>query len=75
MWRYTLRDLTPADDPETWARALADEGWRMWIPGNRGALVTINGREVRRYSLRRWTGPGEPPASEWSSGSPRRLPT
>ena len=23
MWRYTLRDLTPEDDPETWATTLA----------------------------------------------------
>lgn len=54
MWRYTLRDLHPDDDPETWARALADDGWHLWIPGNTGANVTIAGQQVRRYSLRRW---------------------
>lgn len=57
MWRYTLRDLHPGDDPETWARELAAEGWRLWIPGNNGAETAINGRTVRRYSLRRWEGP------------------
>ncbi|WP_114202849.1 hypothetical protein [Janibacter anophelis] len=68
MWRYTLADLTPADDPETWARALADEGWQLWIPGNAGADTVIGGRAVRRYSLRRWTGDGPAPAdSEWSA--------
>lgn len=57
MWRYTLRDLGPDDDPHTWARQLADEGWHLWIPGNNGAEVTIRDRTVRRYSLRRWDGP------------------
>lgn len=65
MWRYTLRDLKPGDDPETWARAIADEGWRMWIPGNQGADTVIAGDKVRRYSLRRWTGKGPAPANEW----------
>lgn len=64
MWRYTLRDLTLEDDPETWATALAEEGWRLWIPGNSGTEVVINGRRVRRYSLRRWEGAGDPPPSE-----------
>lgn len=64
MWRYTLRDLSPADDPEAWATALAEEGWRLWIPGNSGAEVVINGRRVRRYSLRRWEGDGDPPPPE-----------
>lgn len=61
LWRYTLRDLTSDHDPETWARELAAEGWRLWIPGNAGATVTIHGRTVRRYSLRRWAGEGPPP--------------
>lgn len=60
MWKYTLRDLTEEDDPETWARALATEGWRMW-PRRTGVLIELHGRTVRRYSLRRWAGPGEPP--------------
>lgn len=72
MWRYTLRDFRPdVDDPETWAQALADEGWRLWIPGNSGAETTVNGRSVRRYSLRRWEGEGEPPEGEWAH-PPRR---
>lgn len=62
MWRYTLADLHPGDDPETWARALAADGWRLWIPGNDGADVEVGGQRVRRYSLRRWTGPGPEPA-------------
>lgn len=71
MWRYTLADLTPADDPETWARALADEGWRMWIPDNTGADVEIGGQLVRRYSLRRWVGPGPEPDGAWVGPPPR----
>lgn len=67
MWRYTLRDLGPDDDPETWARELAAEGWRLWIPGNNGAEVSIHGRTVRRYSLRRWTGDGPAPSGEGPS--------
>lgn len=57
MWQYTLRDLTDDDDPETWALKLRDQGWRLWPPKT-GVLVTINGRQVRRYSLRRWVEPG-----------------
>lgn len=65
MWKYTLRDLRAEDDPEQWALALAAEGWRLWPKGT-GVLITINGREVRRYSLRRyslrrWAGDGPPP--------------
>lgn len=66
MWRYTLRDLSPADDPETWASKLAAEGWHLWIPENDGADTVIGGRHVRRYSLRRWTGPGPAPANAWA---------
>lgn len=60
VWKYSLRDLRPGDDPEQWALDLAAEGWRMWPKGT-GVMVTINGREVRRYSLRRWAGEGPPP--------------
>ncbi|WP_346007314.1 hypothetical protein [Janibacter terrae] len=70
MWRYTLADLHPGDDPEAWARELADEGWRLWIPGNTGADTVINGRAVRRYSLRKWTGSGEPPPNDWDCHRP-----
>lgn len=58
MWQYALRDLTADDDPEAWARALAKDGWRLWPPRT-GVLVTINGKTVRRYSLRRWREPGQ----------------
>lgn len=68
MWRYTLRDLTPDDDPETWARTIAGEGWHLWIPGSNGADTVVGGRKVRRYSLRRWTGKGpQPPVIPWGS--------
>ncbi|WP_282072368.1 HNH endonuclease [Janibacter hoylei] len=49
MWRHTLRDLTPADDPEEWANALAEEGWRLWIPGNNGAET--DNRGIYEYLL------------------------
>lgn len=52
MWQYTLVDLTADDDPEEWATRLAEQGWRMWV--RTGVLTTINGRQVRRYNLRRW---------------------
>lgn len=68
MYRYTLRDLTPDDDPEAWARTIAGEGWHLWIPGNNGAETVVGGRKVRRYSLRRWTGKGpQPPMTPWES--------
>lgn len=62
MWQYKLADLRPVDDPETWAQALADDGWTLWPTSvsSHGSQVTINGRTVRRYSLRRWVG-AEPP--------------
>ena len=53
------------------ARALADEGWRMWIPDNTGADVEIGGQLVRRYSLRRWVGPGPEPDGAWVGPPPR----
>ena len=72
-WRYTLRDLTDADDPEVWAKALAAEGWRLWIPGNTGAETVINGRRVRRYSRGggKATGTLRPP-SQGSGDKARR---
>lgn len=60
-WEYRLADLGAGDDPETWARELAAQGWHLWpaSPG-RGAdaVVTINGVSLRRCSLRR-TSPGD----------------
>jgi hypothetical protein len=37
---------------EEWAREQAAEGWQMWDAGH-GAWVDINGRRVKRWSLRR----------------------
>lgn len=43
---------------EEWARRLAAEGWQMWLPGS-GPWVELNGRRVRRWSVRR-EGGGSP---------------
>lgn len=51
VWRYTLRDLLPSDDPEAWALALAAEGWRLWPKGT-GALVTVGDELGTAPSLR-----------------------
>lgn len=52
-WQYSLVDWDPTGDvsEENWARALAAAGWRMWI--GPGPWVDVNGRRVRRWSLRR----------------------
>lgn len=54
-WQYRLTDFDPdgGETEEEWAAQLAAEGWRMWRPGA-GPWVSINGRRVRRWSLRRW---------------------
>lgn len=58
---YRLADLRAGDDPQAWARALADQGWQIWPPAPAGsvsgAVVTINGEQLRRYSLRRPAAP------------------
>lgn len=54
MWRYFLFDY-PMDgsegDLETWCARLAEDGWQLWDAGI-GAVIDVNGREVRRLSLR-----------------------
>lgn len=59
--RYGLFDWDPDGDKteEQWATRLAGEGWRMHTPGP-GSWVTVNGRRVRRWSLR-FDGPPTPP--------------
>lgn len=56
VWRYSLFDY-PVDgsegDLETWCARLAEDGWQLWDAGI-GAVIDLNGREVRRLSLRRW---------------------
>lgn len=54
-WQYTLKDFDPnaGETEEEWAAAVAADGWRMWKPGS-GSWVSINGRRLRRWSLRRW---------------------
>jgi len=44
---------------ETWARAVALEGWRTWHAS--GVWVTVGSRSVRRWALRR------PCARPWSA--------
>lgn len=54
-WTYLTHDFDPdaGETEEEWAARLAGEGWRMWIRGG-GSWIEINGRRVRRWSLRRW---------------------
>ncbi|GGL27798.1 hypothetical protein H9L10_03455 [Phycicoccus endophyticus] len=61
-WEYRLHDFDPArdGDEEEWAQARAAEGWQMWA--SPGAWVSIEGRRLRRWSLRR-------PADEGRSAS------
>lgn len=51
-YQYRTFDLFAEDEPETWARGLADEGWEFAVKGT-GVLVKINGVVRRRYYLRR----------------------
>lgn len=53
MLEYTLADYDPAHDGDEveWARALDAQGWRVWHAT--GVWVTINGRQLRRWSVRR----------------------
>jgi hypothetical protein len=59
MWTYRLADFDPSAGvvEEEWARGLAAEGWQMWLPGS-GPWVELNGRRVRRWSVRREGGGG-----------------
>ncbi len=49
-WQHTTRDYDPDADgeEETWARAVADEGWRTWHPSGvwvkAGNGVCVGGR-------------------------------
>lgn len=52
MYQYRIFDLFDGDDPETWARDLADRGWEFAVRGT-GVLVEVNGVVRRRYYLRR----------------------
>ena len=51
---YALHDYDPErdGDEEAWAAAMAEQGWRMWEPGP-GPWITLEGRRLRRWSLRR----------------------
>lgn len=53
MLEYTLRDYDPETDGDEveWARRLDEQGWRTWH--DTGVWVDVNGRRVRRWSLRR----------------------
>lgn len=50
---YALIDYDPTTDGDEadWARALDADGWRTWH--DTGVWVTLNGRKVRRWSVRR----------------------
>ena len=52
-WQHTTRDYDPEvdGDEEAWARAVAEEGWRIWHPS--GTWIQLGGRRVRRWALRR----------------------
>lgn len=52
MYQYRLFDLFDGDDPEVWARDLADRGWEFAVRRT-GVLVEVNGVVRRRYYLRR----------------------
>ena len=51
---YALHDYDPErdGDEEAWAASLAEQGRRMWEPGP-GPWITLEGRRLRRLSLRR----------------------
>lgn len=52
-WQHSTLDYDPVADgaEETWARAVALEGWRTWHAS--GVWVTVGSRRVRRWALRR----------------------
>lgn len=63
MWQYRIDDRSEDEDPETFARNLAAEGWEF--AARTGARVQVNGVTLRRYYLRRAVP---------SKGSPTVLP-
>lgn len=75
MWTYTLRDYDPeaGQTEEDWAREQAAEGWQMWDAGH-GAWVHINGRRVKRWSLRRWVDDAPPSHAHHASSVDRPTP-
>ncbi|GAA4402901.1 hypothetical protein GCM10023168_13910 [Fodinibacter luteus] len=52
-WQHGTHDYDPETDGDEveWARARAAEGWRTWHAS--GVWVTVNGRRVRRWAMRR----------------------
>ena len=59
MLIYALYDYDPErhGNEGAWAAALSEQGWRMWEPGP-GPWITLEGRRLRRWSLRRETPGG-----------------
>ncbi|KGN41868.1 hypothetical protein [Knoellia aerolata] len=53
MLEYALMDYDPVTDGDEadWARELDANGWRTWH--GTGVWVEVNGRRVRRWSVRR----------------------
>lgn len=64
MWTYQIFDYHPETDgdEEAWAQHLADQGWRMWVPGP-GPWVEVDNHRVRRWNLRRWDDTPPPAGS------------
>ncbi|WP_353952568.1 hypothetical protein V6K52_03730 [Knoellia sp. S7-12] len=58
MLEYALIDYDPVTDGDEadWARTLDAHGWRTWH--DTGVWVTVNGRRVRRWSVRRRSARG-----------------
>lgn len=54
MLEYTLADYDPETDGDEveWAKRLDEQGWRAWHDGG-GVWIVLNGRRVKRWSLRR----------------------
>lgn len=55
MWTYELFDPERDGDEAERAAKLAAEGWRTWAAGL-GPWITLEGRRLRRWSLRREVG-------------------
>ena len=54
VWTYGLFDFDPGrdGDEDAWAAKLAAESWQTWAAG-RGPWIKLDGRLLRRWSLRR----------------------